>query len=273
MAIGAFGRMGSSGPRGSANTHSSEGSTNCTGPKAACSLPLPKPTAAASSDRPPRGTSAIGGRSARRGAELERDASLGSAARDDARHLLYGINGGGRWVLTGFALGFALNGEWRPAKIVIEREKLGQAAVDVLARELPLEVIGTGGKDKLSRAQPLILKLERGEIWLPKFDAGFAPIGGGMVRLDRSSRRALRPNRRRRLRRAIRRPFPHPPHRAGRHVVTRPRRTPLFVGRPPQRFHKNSQSDGLGRPSYVAGNSCLRWARILGRHGQAEELQ
>ena len=57
---------------------------------------------------------------------------------------------------------------WRPVKMVIENEKLGQAAVDVLGRELPLETISTSGKDKIARAAPLLVKLERGEIWLPR---------------------------------------------------------------------------------------------------------
>jgi len=56
---------------------------------------------------------------------------------------------------------------WRPVKMLIENEKLGQAAVDVLGRELPLVTISAGGKDKVARAVPLLVKLERGEVWLP----------------------------------------------------------------------------------------------------------
>ena len=57
---------------------------------------------------------------------------------------------------------------WRPARMLIENEKLGQAAVDVLSRELPLVTVSTGQRDKVARAAPLIVKLERGEIWLPR---------------------------------------------------------------------------------------------------------
>lgn len=57
---------------------------------------------------------------------------------------------------------------WRPSRMYIEREKLGQAAVDVLANELPLETISPSGQDKVERAAPLLVKLERGEIWLPR---------------------------------------------------------------------------------------------------------
>jgi phage terminase large subunit-like protein len=57
--------------------------------------------------------------------------------------------------------------EWRPKQMFIEREKLGQATVDQLGAELPLEVIRAPG-DKVSRAGPLIVRLERGEILLPR---------------------------------------------------------------------------------------------------------
>jgi phage terminase large subunit-like protein len=57
---------------------------------------------------------------------------------------------------------------WKPVKMVIENEKLGQAAVDVLGQQLPLETIATNGRDKVARAAPLLVKLERGEVWLPQ---------------------------------------------------------------------------------------------------------
>jgi phage terminase large subunit-like protein len=34
--------------------------------------------------------------------------------------------------------------------------------------ELPLETVATSGRDKITRAAPLILKFERGEILLPR---------------------------------------------------------------------------------------------------------
>jgi predicted phage terminase large subunit-like protein len=58
--------------------------------------------------------------------------------------------------------------EWKPALTLIENEKVGQAAVDVLHRELPIRTVATAGKDKVTRAAPLLVKLERGEIWLPE---------------------------------------------------------------------------------------------------------
>jgi phage terminase large subunit-like protein len=62
----------------------------------------------------------------------------------------------------------ALYAQWRPQRMHIENERLGLAAVDLLARELPIEPIATGGSDKVARAAPLLVKLEAGEIWLPR---------------------------------------------------------------------------------------------------------
>lgn len=59
---------------------------------------------------------------------------------------------------------------WRPQTILIENEKLGRAAYDVLRNELPIECIPTGGQDKATRAAPLIVKLQRGEIFLPQYN-------------------------------------------------------------------------------------------------------
>lgn len=57
---------------------------------------------------------------------------------------------------------------WRPSRIYIEAEKLGQAAVDQLGPTLPIETIRTAGRDKVTRAAPLLVRLERGEILLPR---------------------------------------------------------------------------------------------------------
>lgn len=56
---------------------------------------------------------------------------------------------------------------WRPSRMYIENEKLGQAAVDQLGRQLPLETIRTLGNDKVTRAASLLVRLERGEVRLP----------------------------------------------------------------------------------------------------------
>jgi len=59
---------------------------------------------------------------------------------------------------------------WRADPILIENEKLGQAACDVLASSIPIRCVPTQGKDKVARAAPLINKLERGEVFLPRIN-------------------------------------------------------------------------------------------------------
>jgi len=69
-----------------------------------------------------------------------------------------------------------IHARWLPQRIWIEDEKLGNAAVSILQREgLPIETIRTSGRDKLTRASELILKMERGEIFLPRLDNRWRP--------------------------------------------------------------------------------------------------
>lgn len=65
---------------------------------------------------------------------------------------------------------------WRPATLWIENEKLGQAAVDLLGKRMPLRCIATQGQDKVARAGALITKLERGEVFLPRSSAWLAEL-------------------------------------------------------------------------------------------------
>lgn len=60
-----------------------------------------------------------------------------------------------------------INTEWQPARIRIENEKLGTAAVEILSGEMPIDTVPTQGKDKLTRATTLLQALERGEVALP----------------------------------------------------------------------------------------------------------
>lgn len=64
---------------------------------------------------------------------------------------------------------------WRPTRIYIEGERLGQAAVDQLGRELPIDTIRTAGNDKATRAVPLMMRLERGEVLLPRSPLPWLP--------------------------------------------------------------------------------------------------
>jgi predicted phage terminase large subunit-like protein len=68
-----------------------------------------------------------------------------------------------------------VNNEWKPWQIFIEGEKLGQATVDQLQRELPISCIPPGTNDKPTRAIKLVVKMERGEIFFPKHNATWRP--------------------------------------------------------------------------------------------------
>lgn len=65
--------------------------------------------------------------------------------------------------------------EWRPQRLYIEGEKLGRAATDQLHRQLPISCLPTGIQDKATRAAQLIIKLERGEIFLPRLENHWRP--------------------------------------------------------------------------------------------------
>jgi predicted phage terminase large subunit-like protein len=57
---------------------------------------------------------------------------------------------------------------WSPSTLWIENEKLGQALVDLLSRQMPLRCVATQGRDKVARAAALLMRLEKGEIYLPR---------------------------------------------------------------------------------------------------------
>src|SRR5690606_30584613 len=61
-----------------------------------------------------------------------------------------------------------VHNRWKPAGIWIENEKLGQAAVDLLRRKVPIQTIATGGQDKVARAGRWIVMLEQGRVFLPR---------------------------------------------------------------------------------------------------------
>jgi phage terminase large subunit-like protein len=60
---------------------------------------------------------------------------------------------------------------FRPVRLWIEGERLGRAAVDALGSELPIDCLSPQGKDKVTRAATLLVKLERGEIFLPRHNS------------------------------------------------------------------------------------------------------
>jgi phage terminase large subunit-like protein len=59
--------------------------------------------------------------------------------------------------------------EWT-CKITVESKHFGPAVYDMLRGEMQMGMIDPGGKDKVTRAADLLNKLDRGEVYLPKFD-------------------------------------------------------------------------------------------------------
>jgi predicted phage terminase large subunit-like protein len=64
---------------------------------------------------------------------------------------------------------------WRPDRIGIEGERLGQAVVDLLKNDLPIETVPTQNKDKATRAARLLWKFERGEVFFPRLETTWRP--------------------------------------------------------------------------------------------------
>jgi hypothetical protein len=60
-----------------------------------------------------------------------------------------------------------VNRIWKPARMYIEKEKLSKATLNMFDADVQLVEISTEGRHKLSRAAPLLLKIQRGEIRLP----------------------------------------------------------------------------------------------------------
>jgi phage terminase large subunit-like protein len=69
-----------------------------------------------------------------------------------------------------------MHDEWRPERIWVENERLGQATDDLLSKAgLPIDLVPTRGRDKATRAARLIVKLSRGEIFLPQYETAWRP--------------------------------------------------------------------------------------------------
>lgn len=60
-----------------------------------------------------------------------------------------------------------LNQEYRPARIVVENEKFGKSITQLLKNRIPIKEVGHGGKDKATRAVPLIDAMEKGCVFYP----------------------------------------------------------------------------------------------------------
>jgi len=69
--------------------------------------------------------------------------------------------------------------ELRSTWISIEDEKTGRVAIQSLHDRLPVPTVSHGGKDKLARAQPAILFLEKGKLFFP--DAPWRTVAGAKM--------------------------------------------------------------------------------------------
>lgn len=66
-------------------------------------------------------------------------------------------------------------GEWKPQRVIIENKHFGGAVHSQLKNKMPITTVEPGQKDKVTRATDLLNMLERGDVYLPKYDAGWRP--------------------------------------------------------------------------------------------------
>jgi phage terminase large subunit-like protein len=65
--------------------------------------------------------------------------------------------------------------EWNPKRMYVEGERMGAALRSNLKEEFALETLRLKNKGKVERAGPLILKMERGEVFLPQLNNSWRP--------------------------------------------------------------------------------------------------
>jgi phage terminase large subunit-like protein len=65
--------------------------------------------------------------------------------------------------------------DWKPKKVRIEDKHFGPGIADMLRKKMPITTIAAGSKDKLERATDFLNMLERGEVFLPKYDNDWRP--------------------------------------------------------------------------------------------------
>lgn len=57
---------------------------------------------------------------------------------------------------------------WGASRLYVEEATMGIPLQDTLRREMRIETVGTGGKDKVTRATDLLNMLDRGQVFLPQ---------------------------------------------------------------------------------------------------------
>jgi len=63
--------------------------------------------------------------------------------------------------------------DWRPNQVLIENKHFGPAVWDSLKGKMSIQTIDPGQKDKVTRAAALLNMLERGDVYLPKYNTGW----------------------------------------------------------------------------------------------------
>lgn len=63
--------------------------------------------------------------------------------------------------------------DWRPTQVLVENKHFGPALYSQLKGKMSIQTIEPGQKDKVTRAAPLLNMLERGDVYLPKFNSGW----------------------------------------------------------------------------------------------------
>lgn len=65
--------------------------------------------------------------------------------------------------------------DWRPKRVRVEDKHFGPAVANLLRNKMPITTVAAGQKDKLERAADFLNMLERGEMFLPKYDTNWRP--------------------------------------------------------------------------------------------------
>lgn len=64
----------------------------------------------------------------------------------------------------------SLCSEWHPHRVRVEDKTMGPDLYNMLKGKIPIDLIPTGTKDKVTRAAPLMNMLEEGRVYLPKWE-------------------------------------------------------------------------------------------------------
>ena len=63
-----------------------------------------------------------------------------------------------------------LHREYQPSSMYVENMTMGPDLVDLLSKEMPIQCIGTEGKDKVTRASPVLNMMAKGQVYLPRYN-------------------------------------------------------------------------------------------------------